>query len=105
MQHSPLRYRAGAWLYAFVQCDSLIRRTTNHERPSKYAFRTLLRNRAFTLTAALTLALGIGATTAIFSVVNAVLLQPLPYRDPDRLVVTRLSFPTICDVQPRQPFV
>ena len=65
----------------------------------KYAFRTLLRHRSFTVTAALTLALGIGATTAIFSVVNAVLLQPLPYRDPDRLVVTRLSYPDYLDVR------
>ena len=65
----------------------------------RYAFRTLLRNRAFTVTAALTLALGIGATTAIFSVINAVLLQPLPYRDPDRLVVTRLSYPDYLDVR------
>ena len=52
----------------------------------RYAIRTLVRSRSFTLMSTVMLALGIGANTAVFSLVLAVLIRPLPYADPDRVV-------------------
>lgn len=78
----------------------------------KYAARGLRRQPTFLLVALLTLSLGIGATTAIFSVIKAVVLNPLPYDAPERIVVLwevnpegnldRVSVPTFDDWRPRR---
>ena len=62
----------------------------------RYAARGLCKSPAFTLVAVLTLAIGIGGTTTIFSAINALLLRPLPYPEQDRLVVLFNRFPGVC---------
>ena len=63
-------------------------------RDARFALRSLLGSKGSTLVAVTTLALAIGATTAVWSVVRAVLLQPLPYRDPDRLMLVSAEHPS-----------
>jgi putative ABC transport system permease protein len=61
----------------------------------RYGARILLKQPAVTLVAVVTLALGIGANTAIFSLVNSILLRPLPFRDPDSVVLMMQASPKL----------
>ena len=76
---------------------------TNLIQDVRYALRTLAKTPGFTLVVGATLALGIGGTSAVFSLVNGILLKPLPYPDPDRLVLIFESVPEIRDRFPQAP--
>src|SRR5580700_2114918 len=69
----------------------------------RFAWRALYRAPAFTLVAILSLALGIGAATALFSLVNTVVLKPLAYREPGRLVYVREVVPPLAHIYPTLP--
>src|SRR5688500_13552588 len=91
-----------------VIADSLVGRSGWRRRLTseffsdlRYAGRTLLRSPGFAVLVVAIMALGIGANTAVFSVVNGVLLKPLPYPGADRIVALRTSFLTTGSTQPQ----
>ena len=72
---------------------------------ARFALRTFARNKSFTAVTVLTLALGIGANTAIFSAVNTLLLRALPFRDPDQLMSMSITRPAVANNGPRDDLV
>src|SRR6266481_227791 len=88
-QFSPAGFRRDA-LHASIPSQPSAR-NEDEMNDLRFALRQFLKNPAFTGIAVITLALGIGANTAIFSVINAVLLRPLPYPHSDRIMVLNES--------------
>jgi len=84
-----------------ARCEWLSPRLDQCAQDLRYAFRTLARTPLFTSVAILSLALGIGAATSIFSLVDAVLLKPLPYQDSGQLVAIREVVPAMSRAYPR----
>jgi putative ABC transport system permease protein len=69
----------------------------------RQAIRSLIRNPGFTAAAVLTLSLGLGASTSMFSLVNGILLKPLPYEEPERLVTISIELPELRHIYPTVP--
>ena len=99
----PGRYVSARWSRRLIHlCRSTLWDGPTLAQDVRYAVRTLRRSPGFAVAAVLTLALGIGATTAIYSVVDTILLQPLPFADADGLVQIAENVPS--SVPGRPPF-
>src|ERR1039458_4233455 len=91
----------GVHVKAHPECIGVHMKLIGIARDLGHAVRTLRREPGFALPAILILGLGLGGTSAVFWLVNGVLLKPLPYAQPDRLVTIREVIPQIAHLYPR----
>jgi predicted permease len=109
MSDEEARYEAGRTIGPISQVKEEVREMwggmllQRFGQELRYAVRTLLKSPAFTMLSILTLSLGIGVNTAMFSVLSGVLLRPLTYRNPDRLVTMYCEVPRIRRAYPQSP--